>query len=89
MKNFRTKVFKQAHELMRATGKAFAVCLPKAWALYRLTKRMRREIVTFAYEKADGSLRKTFRTSSKAQVRKITRPSVTLTLRRTGSGHSR
>ena len=25
MKNFRTKVFKQAHELMRATGKAFAV----------------------------------------------------------------
>ena len=34
MKNFRTKVFKQAHELMRATGKAFA------------------------YEKADGSLRK-------------------------------
>ena len=58
MKNFRTKVFKQAHELMRATGKAFAVCLPKAWALYRLTKRMRREIVTFAYEKADGSLRK-------------------------------
>ena len=24
----------------------------------RLTKRMRREIVTFAYEKADGSLRK-------------------------------
>ena len=57
MKNFRTKVFKQAHELMRATGKAFAVCLSKAW-LYRLTKRMRREIVTFAYEKADGSLRK-------------------------------
>lgn len=23
MKNFRTKVFKQAYELMRATGKAF------------------------------------------------------------------
>lgn len=43
---------------MRATGKAFAVCLSKAWALYRLTKRMRREIVTSAYEKADGSLRK-------------------------------
>ena len=43
---------------MRATGKAFAVCLSKAWALYRLTKRMHKEIVTFAYEKADGSLRK-------------------------------
>ena len=80
---------------MRATGKAFAVCLSKAWALYRLTKRMRREIVTFAYEKADGSLRKakgTLKDTSnliKGTGSENTRPSVTLTLRRTGSGHSR
>lgn len=47
-----------AHELANATGKAFSVCLAKAWALYRLTRRMHREVVTFAYEKADGSLRK-------------------------------
>lgn len=58
MKNFRSKVFKQAHEIMKATGKAFAVCLSRAWGLYRLTKRMHREVVTFTYEKADGSLRK-------------------------------
>lgn len=55
---FRHKVFCMAHELVRATGKAFAVCLSRAWALYRLTKKMRNGIVTFAYEKADGSLRK-------------------------------
>lgn len=47
MKNFRSKVFKQAHEITKATGKAFAVCLSKAWALYQLTKRMHREVVTF------------------------------------------
>lgn len=47
-----------AHELMNATGKAFAVCLSRAWALYRLTKQMHQGVVTFAYEKADGSLRK-------------------------------
>lgn len=58
MSNFRSKVFKQAYELMKATGKAFAVCLSRAWALYRLTKRMHKGVVTFAYEKADGSLRK-------------------------------
>lgn len=58
MNNFRSKVFKQAYELMKVTGKAFAVCLSKAWALYRLTKRMHQEVVTFTYEKANGSLRK-------------------------------
>lgn len=58
MKNFRSKVFKQAYEMMKATGKAFAVCLAKAWAIYRLHKRMKKETVSFAYEKADGSLRK-------------------------------
>lgn len=58
MKNFRSKVFKQAHGIMKATGKAFAVCLSRAWSLYRLTKRMHQEVVTFTYEKVDGSPRK-------------------------------
>lgn len=56
--NFRTKVFNQAHELMKTTHKTFAVCLAKAWALYRLTKRMSSGVVSFCYEKADGTLRK-------------------------------
>lgn len=56
--NFRHKVFCMAYELMKATGKAFSVCLSRAWALYRLTRQMHNGIVTFAYEKADGSLRK-------------------------------
>ena len=47
-----------AYELMKATGKAVAVCLSRAWALYRLTKQMHKGIVSFAYEKSDGSLRK-------------------------------
>ena len=55
---FRHKVFCMAYDLIRATGKTFAVCLSKAWALYRLTKQMHKGIVSFAYEKSDGSLRK-------------------------------
>ena len=55
--NFRTRVFNWAHELIRTTGKAFAVCLAKAWALYRLRKRMATGTVKIAFEKADGSLR--------------------------------
>lgn len=49
---------RRAWALFRSTGRAFSVCLSKAWELYRLTKRMRAGVVRFAYEKADGSLRK-------------------------------
>lgn len=58
MKNFRSKVFKQAYEMMKVTGKAFAVCLSKVWTICRLYKRMKKETVSFVYEKVDGSLRK-------------------------------
>lgn len=58
MKTFRAKVFNQAYELVKTTGKTFAVCLSRAWALYRLTKKMRNGIVKFAYEKVDGTVRK-------------------------------
>lgn len=57
-RSFRHKVFCMAYELAKATGKTFAVCISKAWALYRLTKQMHSGIVSFAYEKVDGSLRK-------------------------------
>ena len=60
--NFRTRVFNWAHELVRATGKAFAVCLAKAWALYRLRKRMAAGTVKIAFEKADGSLKTAYAT---------------------------
>ena len=60
---FRSKVFKRAYKIMKITGKAFAVCLSKAWVLYRLAKQLRtKEKVSFAYEKKDGSLRKAFGT---------------------------
>lgn len=54
---FRSKVFKWAHHLARTTGKGFAVCLAKAWALYRLKVKMANGVIKFAYEKADGTLR--------------------------------
>lgn len=56
--NFRSKVFGWAYQIAKATGKQFAVCLSKAWALYRLKKAMKQGVVSFAYEKADGTLRK-------------------------------
>lgn len=51
-------IMRRAWALMRSTGKAFAVCLSKAWAIYRLIKQMRRGVVAFAYEKTDGTLRR-------------------------------
>ncbi len=49
---------RRAWAIARATGKAFAVALSKSWQLWRLTKRMRSGAVRFAYEKADGTLRR-------------------------------
>ena len=66
MKNqitFRSKVFKRAYEIMRNTGKAFAVCLSKAWAIYRLSKKLlNSDEVCFTFEKKDGSLRRAYGT---------------------------
>ncbi|MFI3306110.1 MAG: SH3 beta-barrel fold-containing protein [Rikenellaceae bacterium] len=56
--DFRTKVFRRAHTLAKSTGKAFAVCLATAWRIYRLTRRMTREVVKFSYQKVDGTLRR-------------------------------
>lgn len=53
-----SKIMRRAWQIARATGKAFAVALSKAWALYRLTKQMRAGVVRFAYEKANGTLRR-------------------------------
>ncbi len=51
-------IMRRAWVIARRTGKAFAVCLSRAWALWRLVKNMRAGVVRFAYEKADGTLRK-------------------------------
>lgn len=51
-------VMLRAWALYRETRKSFAVCLSKAWALYRLIKKMREGVVSFAFEKTDGTLRR-------------------------------
>lgn len=56
--NFRVRVMKYAWQLWRATGKAWQLCMIKAWELYRLAKRMRQGVVPFYYRKADGSIRR-------------------------------
>ncbi len=52
------QIMRRAWSIARETGKAFAVCLSRAWQLYRLVKQMRTGVVRFAYEKADGTLRR-------------------------------
>lgn len=56
--NFRTKVFKRAYEIKASTGKAFAICLSKAWQVYRLLQKMRNKATVFTFEKADKTLRR-------------------------------
>lgn len=56
--NFRARVMKYAWQLWRATKQQWRICMIKAWQLYRLAKSMREGVVTFYYQKADGSIRK-------------------------------
>ena len=55
--NFRVRVMKYAWQLRRTTNQAWRTCMLKAWQLYRLAKAMREGVVTFRYQKADGSFR--------------------------------
>ena len=73
---------RRSWQICRTTGKAFAVCLSRAWALYRLTKRMRAGVVRFAYEKADGTLRKAAGTLHEvdATIKGTGRPNDALTI---------
>ena len=89
-------IMRRAWHLFRSMGKAFAVCLSKAWQLYRLTKRMRAGVVRFAYEKADGTLRKAAGTLHEVSAtikgradRMAVRRSDTTTLRPTAGGRSK
>lgn len=89
-----SKLMLRAWEMFRTTGKAFAVCLAKAWALYRLTNRMRTGVVAFCYEKADGTLRRAKGTLQgvaslvKGSGQNPLKPFVTSTLRPEDFGHS-
>jgi hypothetical protein len=56
--NFRARVMKYAWQLWRATRQAWRICMIKAWQLYRLAKQMREGVVSFYYQKADGTIRK-------------------------------
>ena len=57
-KNFRVRVMKYAWQLFKSTRQCWRLCLIKAWQLYKLAKAMREDIVTFYYQKADGTIRK-------------------------------
>lgn len=48
----------RAYHIMSATGKEWALCLRKAWLLYRLNKELHSGEVTFYFEKIGGEIRK-------------------------------
>ena len=79
--NFRARVMKYAWQLWRATKQQWRICMIKAWQLYRLAKAMRKGVVTFYYQKADGSIRKALGTLKNLPAdatlggKKVTKPS--------------
>lgn len=78
---FRVRVMKYAWHLWKATRQMWRVCMIKAWQLYRLAKAMRMGVITFYYEKSDGSIRKASGTLRNVPAgvtfggKKVTKPS--------------
>lgn len=57
-----SQIMKMAWRFFKITGQAFAECLKKAWANYKLVERMRKGIVKFYFQKVDGSTREAWGT---------------------------
>ena len=79
--NFRSRVMKYAWQMWKSTKQQWRECMLKAWQLYRLAKAMRKGVVTFYYQKADGSIRKALGTLKNLPAdatlggKKVTKPS--------------
>ena len=79
--NFRARVMKYAWQLWKVSEQAWRNCMIKAWQLYRLAKAMRGGVVTFIYQKSDGSFRLAHGTLKNVPVgatlggKKVTKPS--------------
>jgi len=61
-KQFLSELMSQAWRIRRATGKAFAECLKKAWLNCKLAIQMCLRIVEFYFQKVDGTIRQAFGT---------------------------
>ena len=60
-------IMRTAWQMCRATGAAFAECLPQAWQVFKLKIKMRADIVQFFYLKSStGELRQAFGTLNDA-----------------------
>ena len=57
-----------AWQFVRITGRAFADCLRKAWANYKLHKAMQTAICEFYYIKTDGTRRQAFGTLQQSVI---------------------
>lgn len=79
--NFRVRVMKYAWQLWKTTNQVWRLCMIKAWQLYRLAKAMREGVVSFYYQKSDGSIRKAVGTLKNVPAgaslggKKVTKPS--------------
>jgi len=71
---FRSRVFKQAHQIRVTSGATMSQALSKAWAIYRLTKKMKAETVSFQFKKKDGTIRNAHGTLLGVEVKGVGTP---------------
>lgn len=60
-------IMKTAWNFFKITDLSFSECLKKAWANFKLVKKMQTGIVRFYFQKIDGTLREAFGTLRNVQ----------------------
>ena len=56
-KNFRHDVMAIAHRIFSLAQMSWSIALKKAWMIVKLISRMKKGVVSFQYQKIDGSIR--------------------------------
>lgn len=66
------QLMQRAWEFVKKFGMTIAVAMKKAWMIFKLKIRMKKEVISFSYLKKDGSLRKAIGTLIDSMLPEVT-----------------
>lgn len=64
-------IMAMAWRFFKITGEIFSECLKKAWANFKLVRKMGQGVVKFYFQKVDGSIREAYGTLKKGLMPEI------------------
>lgn len=66
-----SSIMREAWQLARTYALTLSEALKKAWAIFKVIQKMKQGVVSFRFEKVDGSIRQAFGTLAEDRLPKI------------------